>query len=411
MTKEKRQEIGLFRYGIIVPLLNEDSKLSLNKRFLELSSKRYEKSNGESVSISPKTIQKWYYSYIKHGFEGILPRNRNDAGKIRKLDDEVLLVIEHYINEHPRMPATLIYTKLIETGYIAKKDVGLSTIQRYVKRLKKDKNVIITSEMKRYEAQHVNDIWCCDTTYSFKVNDNGIKKRMYIMAIIDDASRNIVGVDVFFNDNYVNFMSVLKEAVSKYGKPKVLNLDNGSTYKNKQIEILAARVGFTIHYCAPYSGWQKGKIERWFRTMKDHFMSEYNLTSQTTISEFKEDLLKYVAQYNQSAHKSLGNKSPLSRFFNSGDEIKRLSQDEIDKAFLLELDRKVSIDSVITIDNNLYEVPMKYAKQRITIRYSEDLKKVYVVNDDTLEEIKLLDKVANSKIKRKRAFYNIEETK
>ena len=206
-------------------------------------------------------------------------------------------------------------------------------------------------------------------------------------------------------------MSVLKEAVSKYGKPKVLNLDNGSTYKNKQIEILAARVGFTIHYCAPYSGWQKGKIERWFRTMKDHFMSEYNLTSQTTISEFKEDLLKYVAQYNQSAHKSLGNKSPLSRFFNSGDEIKRLSQDEIDKAFLLELDRKVSIDSVITIDNNLYEVPMKYAKQRITIRYSEDLKKVYVVNDDTLEEIKLLDKVANSKIKRKRAFYNIEETK
>lgn len=106
--------------------------------------------------------------------------------------------------------------------------------------------------MKRYEAQHVNDIWCCDTTYSFKVNDNGIKKRMYIMAIIDDASRNIVGVDVFFNDNYVNFMSVLKEAVSKYGKPKVLNLDNGSTYKNKQIEILAARVGFTIHYCAAY---------------------------------------------------------------------------------------------------------------------------------------------------------------
>lgn len=77
------------------------------------------------------------------------------------------MVIEHYINEHPRMPATLIYTKLIETGYIAKKDVGLSTIQRYVKRLKKDKNVIITSEMKRYEAQHVNDIWCCDAYLFF----------------------------------------------------------------------------------------------------------------------------------------------------------------------------------------------------------------------------------------------------
>ena len=53
---------------------------------------------------------------------------------------------------------------------------------------------------------------------------------MYIIAIIDDASRVIVGCDVFFEDNYVNFMSVLKSAVKKFGKPKLLNADNGEEY-------------------------------------------------------------------------------------------------------------------------------------------------------------------------------------
>lgn len=85
--------------------------------------------------------------------------------------------------------------------------------------------------MKRYEASHINDIWCCDTTYSFKLTVGKEKKRLFIVGIIDDASRMIVGCDVFFNDNYKNFMSVLKTAVSKYGKPKILNLDNGAPYK------------------------------------------------------------------------------------------------------------------------------------------------------------------------------------
>ena len=81
--------------------------------------------------------------------------------------------------------------------------------------IKENNDIITKKEFRRYEAEHINDIWCCDTTYSFKLTVNGVKKRMYIMAIIDDASRVIVGCDVFFEDNYVNFMSVLKSAVKK----------------------------------------------------------------------------------------------------------------------------------------------------------------------------------------------------
>ena len=45
------------------------------------------------------------------------------------------------------------------------------------------------------------------------------------LPVIDDASRFITGVDVFFNDTFVNLMSVMKSAISKFGKPKIFNFD------------------------------------------------------------------------------------------------------------------------------------------------------------------------------------------
>lgn len=409
MNNEEKQKIALFRYGVISDLVSGISEHgSKAEYFRAKADKKWMDSNGRSVEISVPTIERWYYTYKKYGFDGLIPRDRNDSGRSRKLDDDIMSVIKHYVEKHPRMTATAIYDEMISNHYITYDDVSISTFTRYVTRLKADKGIINHSEMKRYEAEHINDIWCCDTTYSFKLNVDGTKKRMYIIAIIDDASRMIVGIDVFFNDNYVNFMSVLKTAVRKHGKPRVLNLDNGAPYKNKQIELLGARLGITLYHNKPYYGQGKAKIERWFRTMKDHFMASFHLTSKTTIGEFKSALLEYVNTYNNSKHSSI-DMTPVERFFDMGDEIKRIDNDTIDKAFLLEIERKVSIDCVIPIDNIEFEVPQKYSNKRIKIRYSEDYQNCYVVNpDNSLEKIQLLDKVANSKTKRKQPIFNTE---
>lgn len=123
--------------------------------------------------------------------------------------------------------------------------------------------------MRRYEREHINEVWCGDSSTGPYPNINGIKKRTYIIALIDDASRMITGIGIFFNDNFVNFMSVMKSAVSKHGRPQMFNFDNGATYKNNQMQLLAARIGTAIHYNQPYTPTGKAKIERWFRTMKD----------------------------------------------------------------------------------------------------------------------------------------------
>ncbi|MDR3063660.1 MAG: DDE-type integrase/transposase/recombinase [Methanobrevibacter sp.] len=258
--------------------------------------------------------------------------------------------------------------------------------------------------MHRYEREHINEVWCGDSSVGSYLKIDGNKKRTYVIALIDDASRMIVGIDIFFNDNFINLMSVLKTAVTRFGRPKILNFDNGSSYKNKQIDLLTARIGSVIHYNQPYTPTGKAKIERWFRTMKDLWMSQLNMDEFSCLEELSLSLLSFVNRYNKSVHTSLNGKTPENRFFEESCLIKRLSEQEIEKSFLLEYERRVSADNVIVLNEIEYEVPYIYAKEKIIIRYSADFTKVYVVNKNTKEltPIKLLNKHDNSHIKREK---------
>ena len=74
--------------------------------------------------------------------------------------------------------------------------------------------------------------------------------------------------------------------------------------------------------------------------------------------------------------------------------------DEIDKTFLLEIERRVSPDCVITIDQVEYEIDYRFARQRIRLRYSHDMEQIFVVEPDgALTPIRLLNKQENAIIK------------
>jgi len=179
------------------------------------------------------------------------------------------------------------------------------------------------------------------------------------------------------------------------------SMDNGAAYRNRQMELLAARIGSTISYCRPYTPTQKAKIERWFRTMKDHWMASLDMRDFHTLEELRGSLLTYVRQYNQSPHSSLKGKSPQERFFSEPELIRRLPDEQIEHAFLLEIERRVSTDCVITIDQVEYEVDYRFAKQRITLRYTPAMDEIFIVEPDgALSPIRLLNKHENATIKR-----------
>ena len=406
MDYEKKQDVALLRYTAIAPVVTGlgDAYGSNNDYYREISEKGVTGPDGKVYHFHPDTLQRWYSAYKKQGFEALMPRDRRDAGKSRKIDADLLEQLTYFVEHYPRMPATEILRKLEENGSVTDGQVSLSTITRCVSNIRRSAGASPNRDMRRYERPHINEVWCGDSSVGPRLKGaDGRKQRVYIIALIDDASRFITGADLFFNDSFVNLMSVMRSAVAKYGRPKVWRFDNGRTYRNRQMDLLSARIGTTLSYCQPYTPQGKSKIERWFLTLKDHWYASLDLTEFRSLDELRGSFQEWVRIYNQTPHSSLQGKTPQERFFSEPEQIRRLPDQDLDRSFLLEADRRVSADSVIVIDHVEYEVDCRYAKQKLRIRYSPDMKEVYIVEQDgTLTPVRLLNKVENASVKREK---------
>lgn len=407
MTQEEKHSIALKRYAAITPLVNGtlDEYQSKSSFYREAALKPYPAEDGSMRQYSPAAIERWYRSYLKSGFDGLMPKGRDDMGKSRVLDEACQEYIRHMKEQYPRIPAAALYRQMLSEGIITRNTVSESSVNRFVNHIMDEKKQTTNRDMRRYERPHINEVWCGDSSVGPRLLSDSSKKKVFVIALIDDASRFITGADVFFNDTFVNLMSVMKSAVSKYGRPKVWNFDNGNAYKNGQMELPAAGIGSAINYCQPYAPTAKAKIERWFRTLKDQWMSTLDMGQFHSLEQLGASLDTFVDSHNHTPHASLSGKSPSDRFFSEPEQIRRLDEDAVSRAFLLEIDRIVSADSVIAIDHTGYQVDCRFAKRRIKLRYSPDLSDIFVVEaDGTLTPVRLPDKHASSTAKREKNY-------
>ena len=407
MTLDQKQAIALFRYSIIAPLETGsfDPGKSKNDFFRDAASKTYIDPEGNSRKLSPHTIKKWHRYYKKNGFEGLMPQSRSDEGESRVLDQERKDQIRYLLEKYPRITAAETYRQLLSSGSIDIGEVSVSTIERFVRLVRKEDPVPKGKEMHRYERAHINEVWYGDTCFGPYLHTPEGKKRVYFMALIDDASRFIVAADVFFNDNYENLMYLIRSAVLKHGVPHLFSFDNGPSYRNQQMELLAARIGSSVHYCEPFTPTSKSKIERWFLTMRLQYLATLDMNRFDALDELRKDFNAYVLHYNRSSHSSLNGLSPQERFFSEPEKIRRLSEFDADHSFMLETERRVSADGVVSINCKEYEVHYRYAKQRIRIRYSPDFSDTYIVEPSgelTSIDMHPLNKKDNSLIKREK---------
>lgn len=227
MTLDQKQETALFRYSVIAPLETGISDPSISNRefFRQAAQKAYTGPDGNPTTVSASTIEKWHRYYQKDGFNGLMPQSRKDEGISRKLDQDLQAQIRFLRSEHPRIPAAEIRRKLIDNGSIHSGQVSVSTVERFVRQLRREDGHGPGKDMHRYERPHINEVWYGDTCYGPYLSDSSGKKRVFLIALIDDASRFIVSADVFFHDNYESLMTVIRSAVSKHGRPKLFSFD------------------------------------------------------------------------------------------------------------------------------------------------------------------------------------------
>ena len=80
-------------------------------------------------------------------------------------------------------------------------------------------------DRRAFEEDSFGKMWQADTCYLPYITENGTRRRVYCIMIIDDHSRLLVGGELFYSDNACHFQKVLKAAVSAYGIPAKLYVD------------------------------------------------------------------------------------------------------------------------------------------------------------------------------------------
>jgi len=408
MDEKMRELIAIFRHSVIGSLISgELCHGDLTKQIVELSKRRYQIPFSTRTSIGIGTIEDWLYAYRYNGIEGLKPKSRSDQGKIRGVDDETIKIISEYKAEHSRMPLRLVLKRLNEEKKLPDSQIPLSTLYRYLRLHFPKRPVPVTGkEQKRFVHRFPNECWQGDVMHGPYIKDGfGPAKKTYLVAIIDDRSRLIVGAEFFFSEATVNIKEILREAVMTYGVPSKLYLDNGKNFCALDIELACAAMNCVLIHSTPYYPESKGKIERFFRTVRDSFLS--GLRTVHSLLELNEAFSAWLRdEYNRAPHSSLDKETPLDTFLKYVENRLRRLPPHLDprELFCRKESRQVAKDGTFRVNNILYEAEEHLIGTKINVLYDrDDPLKLVKVYDGTVfvHTAKPIDYLSNAYAKRK----------
>ena len=229
--------------------------------------------------------QTWRLRYKKHGFTAICPRERSDKGKTRKITPERLLEAIEQIKPYFRgghFNLTELYRRCIEKGLLRREQIAPNTFRRLVKQFELLTPELEIKSKKRlaFAKAHANEAWQSDTLFGPRVKKGQRFIQSKLIAFIDDASRICCHGEFFAEENSPAFKTAFKKALYKRGLPQMLYVDNGSIYSTAELSAICARLGIRLYHTPVRDGAAKGKIERFFRTVRDQFLiRELDLSS------------------------------------------------------------------------------------------------------------------------------------
>ena len=370
LDEKAREAIALKRFSLISPVLNGQVK-NQKEYFDALSDKPIEIPYLGMRRYTPKTLRGWLYQYLRGGIEALKPGYRSDRGKYRKINFELSEKIKQKKLEHPEMPNKLLYETLIGEGIISPDKVSLSTFYRFlknipVKSLDKEKE----GKTKRFSHEFINELWQTDVMYGPYIKEGRTKRQTYLIAYIDDASRLCTYARFYYTQNFLALRDSFKEAVLRRGIPKMLYTDNGKIYRSTQFEYICASLGTSLIHAEPFSPHSKGKIERFFHTVRMRFLSTIDPTSIKSIDELNMMFFKWLEDdYNRKEHSSIG-MSPLDFFMSQISRVNMCGDiDMLNECFLIRVNRKVNKDATLKVENILYETEEKFKGMRLEVRY------------------------------------------
>jgi putative transposase len=372
MDQDAKREIAVFRFGVISDLVGR--KLNRGEKELilkEKSSSRWEIPFSTRSRISRSTILSWVRAYEKGGrrLESLIPDERRDKGRHRVMDEEAISALVNLKKDRMGVSLPVLLKEARSRGILpARYMVSCATIYRIFKKHGLSDSGHLYPDRRRFESELPNDIWQSDALHGPRVLHDGKMKKTFLFAFIDDMSRLAPHGEFYLNERIDCYIDALTKALSKRGLPRKLYVDNGPAFSTQILRHAMASLGIALVHSRPYEPEGRGKVERFFRTVRGQFLS--TIPDGLSLEELNARLKSWIDEYHLREHGST-KESPLSRYAKHLHCVREAPKDLTDY-FRKRVTRKVDKDRTVSLDGRLYEAPVAMIGLTVTLLYHEN---------------------------------------
>lgn len=396
---DRRTQIALQRYEVIAPLLSQALPRGAQKDILNelVSQVRLDVVNGRSFILGRRTIERHLSNYRKFGLDGLRPQIRPEHGSLKAFPLEALAEAVSMRIARPELSADSIIEELRAAGIPGANQITVSTLNRHLRRLAKDRPSLKRVVKKRYRLLDVDGahvLWICDVWDGPYMYDEVTKKnrRLRLVAIIDTFTRFIVHAEFYFNENRPCIEDTLMKAVLKHHVPSIYYADNAKVFRSTHLRRIAAELGFCVKHTTVGVPQGRGKLERWFRTVAEKceplLKEQIESGKLSTLSDVNTYFSAWLdRRYHNRRHSTL-KMSPYAAMeqakANHLDMSHRVEPATVYEAFLWREERQVSSLGAVKIYGNLYEVDEDLLGKTVELRFNPyDLRRILVYCEGT----------------------------
>lgn len=404
MEEEKKREVATFRFGVISDLVvSRTLERGERERLLrEKAGRQWLIPYSRRTRISVSTLALWVRRYERSGrkLESLYPQGRADIGQSRALDEEVAQLLINLKKEHPKATITGLIRALKERKLIdpwAK--ICPTTVYRFLKGQGLGEGPPqAVKDRRRFEAEFPNDLWQSDMMYGPMVKVEGRQRKTFLFAFLDDMSRMVPHAQFYLSEGLESYLDCLRQALLRRGLPRRLYVDNGPAFRSQHLAQITASLGMALIHSTPYQPEGRGKVERWFRTVREDFLSAWR---GEEVGNLNRSLRRWLEDtYHQRVH-SVTTQKPLERFsFHL--ECVRPAPPNLEDFFRKRALRNVAKDRSVALKGRLYEAPLCLLGKRVVLWYHDhDPSRVEVFWEDrSYGFLALLDERVNFRVRR-----------
>jgi transposase InsO family protein len=375
----------------------------LTRRAEEIAGRVYQIPYSQRTSLSVDTVLDWALRYRRGGLEALAPQPRRDRGQLRAVPPRLADLIERLKRENPhRSGATL----LRELALVSGKDspaISPATLYRFLKqRGLTTRQLLAPPAHKKFEAEFSNQIWQSDMLFGpYVQRPGGGRMQAFLYAVLDDASRLIPHAEFYPQQGLDALLHCLRQAVAARGLCTRLYVDNAKVYRSHQLERIAASLGILVTHTPPYQPQGRGKVERWFRSVREQLLANLDARRALSLAELNQRLWSWIEQvYHCSEHSGLGT-TPLLRWRRDIERVRQLPPaTDLRRLFFYRQNRVVRRDSTFRLRGRFYEAPPHVAGKSIEVRFDpHDLEQVEIYFDGkTYGLARVVDAVVNAQL-------------